>query len=892
MQWRFKHSMLDKVLGDFGRVILPAYKLQTGNVPHQNPTSIKILAPAPSWLAFAHRVLLAGIILDEYLMRRPDLSEAGSEEAWRGMILSLSLQALILDPATSESAEAIKELGWETFLQEDEWSESFLANYILMRAPDHGLACSLLDTPELELAYWVFLEFQFMDFEAGWPSFTQKINEILATLFPETDMQLESVGLIHNPYHLLSGKFLSFIKNYLIQSGRRPLMQKDQQWLYLGEPISKSEWEEILHKAGQESKAVDILALTKINRQKCDFGFIGSLKFTPEILLQIIRNKREDLLKFSPNSKDKIPEFQQFITFFHAIVSHYKLPLEILVENHKIRLSPRPSLNREDELFFDNFCLIKIQWLRRKDAKPWEKDFLAWYKKDISLETPLELEEGKTLASWKEVRDFLQDNVAANQQKFLYLTLLALIKAAEHRRQGLDGSKDYLAEIPAVVEAGAGVLPEAGKFARTYGMRTPTDVKAPLATYAGEIPEKGQMCTFTGQTARKQYREAGYFSLNPKGPSNRSPSYLGNTFHHVSALYDKELQTLKSVFSDKLKADHALFYRMESFHLPMHEEMLRALFGNSEQQKNHLPGWQLFPNVRMLEGYSLGFADMAPAKNISRIEKIFFLVRDHVKLLHEYGIKSNISAGLQASRQSEFDFYFENAPTSFRKLGWHKISRKQAGIKLREMDLIFRVGQMSRSLGMSIRLTAQSRMQLFKFYYETNDTHRRSIFFHLKEVVEQNPTAFHALEKWDPLVIKLAPLQLNTILNQPEVRFLKTLFLTVQKGLRKSLPSLVMFDLLQTELQACLEKEGAQPEKDSLTRFIASFWKLIQEKDIAVQSLPKKRLMSYIYQIGFCLRLHTYYLNKRKKTSLPETMPALKNEHDYHDQEVVIKTTA
>jgi CRISPR type I-D-associated protein Csc3/Cas10d len=106
---------------------------------------------------------------------------------------------------------------------------------------------------------------------------------------------------------LLSQKLLNIAKS-IIQAERKEqvLFTLHSGFVYFGGPLTTEEIDNIRQKFSSEEAELNPVALTKIDHQSCEFGFIGSTSLTREILESVIKEKLQDLLKTAKDINELI----------------------------------------------------------------------------------------------------------------------------------------------------------------------------------------------------------------------------------------------------------------------------------------------------------------------------------------------------------------------------------------------------------------------------------------------------------------------------------------------------------------------------------------------------------------------------------------------------------
>ena len=111
------------------------------------------------------------------------------------------------------------------------------------------------------------------------------VNRSLSKISKIIDLPISYLKVRQNPYTLLSQNLLQVARKQLYQSGKKVFYATREGFIFWGEDITNEEFETI-EKVYLKGSAEDIdeLKSTDISAQKCNFGFLGSLSFSNNIL--------------------------------------------------------------------------------------------------------------------------------------------------------------------------------------------------------------------------------------------------------------------------------------------------------------------------------------------------------------------------------------------------------------------------------------------------------------------------------------------------------------------------------------------------------------------------------------------------------------------------------
>jgi hypothetical protein len=207
-------------------------------------------------------------------------------------------------------------------------------------------------------------------------AFYKSISKSLSIISGINKIPISYVEINPNPYTLLSQNILQSARQVLALSGKKVFQALRNGFVYFGEDINETEVRQIQLKATQVSSDIDPIGLTKIDAQKCSFGFIGSVDFTKVVLEKISDVYGDKFFALSPNGKDKIKKFAEFVNLNTKVIETYNLPIKISTQNDKLYLNIDKESCEDWHLnFFKLYSLNKIQWLNAKQNTKWKDDF-------------------------------------------------------------------------------------------------------------------------------------------------------------------------------------------------------------------------------------------------------------------------------------------------------------------------------------------------------------------------------------------------------------------------------------------------------------------------------------------------------------------------------------
>jgi hypothetical protein len=590
-------------------------------------------------------------------------------------------------------------------------------------------------------------------------TFYESISKSLSVISGINSLLISYVVVNPNPYTLLSQNILQSARQVLAQSGKRVFQALRNGFVYFGDDLTENEVKQIQLKSVQVSGDIDPIGLTKVDAQKCSFGFIGSVDFTPEVLDKIIDVYGDKFYALSPNGKDKVKDFTEFVELNTKLIEAYALPIRINISNDKLYLNiDKESFEDWHFNFFKLFCLHKIQWLNAKQNKSWQKDFENWQRKEVELSSKVILNQDNEdnrieIASTLSLNKYIEANT--NSSSALLKTYLDIIKSYSLiTEKGEDEIESYIQALEVeIIASFTNELQESSLtkefFERYFNFRGNNTINV-FDHYYPYIPEKGQMCAFTGGKGLKEYKEDVAFSMKARGFSNRTITTLNNNTSHISDLYSEENKLRKSTFAN---ADANIIIYNDFFETTL--EIDRDILTASVKAKN----------IKVLEDSSIQFDKNAKFqynlynlnfdKIATSIESNFYFVRKNLLLVKELGIRSYITGVMSPYLPHKEAFCYENAPRFLQLLGWNKVRLIDLNRVLDEINLILTLG--SSRLDSNLLKISENRNAYFLLYYLLKEDDKKKVYDKLKKFINNNPKLFTGMTVTE----KLAELATN-----------------------------------------------------------------------------------------------------------------------------------
>jgi|GEM_PF-3466925 len=574
--------------------------------------------------------------------------------------------------------------------------------------------------------------------------FYKSISKSLSIISGINKVSISYVEINPNPYTLLSQNILQSARQVLAISGKKVFLALRNGFLYFGEDITEKEAFQIQLKANQAISDIDPIGLTKIDAQKCSFGFIGSVEFTKEVLEKISNVYCDKFFALSPNGKDKIKSFANFLEFNIKLIELYKLPIKVNIQNEKLYLNiDKESFEDWHINFFKLYSLNKIQWLNAKQNNKWKSDFDNWQNKDVELISEILInsdnEENKiSITSTLELKNFIEANT--NSSSSLLKTYLNIIKTYSLIiEKDKDDIENYIQELEnEIISSFTGELTEnnlvKGFFTRYFNFKGNNLINSFIG-YDPVIPEKGKMCAFTGGIGLKEYKEDIAFSMKARGFSNRTITSLNNNTSHISNLYSEENKLRKSIFSN-VDANIIIYNDFFETALEIDRDILVACVKSKNIKMLEDASIQFDKNARFQYNlYNLNFDKIATS-----IEGNFYFVRKNLLLVKELGIRSYITGVMSPYLPHKEAFKYENAPKFLQLLGWDKVRLININNVLEEISLVITFGA-SRLDGNLLKIS-ENRNAYFTLYYLLKEDDKKKVYEKLRKFINNNPKLF------------------------------------------------------------------------------------------------------------------------------------------------------
>ena len=530
-------------------------------------------------------------------------------------------------------------------------------------------------------------------------------------------LRVSYVKIRPNPYTLLSQNLLQVARQVLATSGKKVVYATRGGFVFWGEEVSQNEYEAI-RKAYLKGSAEDIKfrELTKIDAQKCKFGFIGSTPFTKHILSEITDKLGDKFLSLSPNGSEGISDFDGFVSLTEQLIEVYDLPVECDLKNDRLVLRYYEHIVEEyDEYFKTLFNLHKIQWLNSKENEFWRLDFDDWQKGERPLPAPIQFDCASghvDLQTAQELLTFIRERVKMTNA--LYKTYLNFVKTC-HVLQEEEDIEVYIAMLQEHIidhfepkETGGNVKDML--FDRYFECPGQVNLQF-LKQYAPSVPPKKAMCAFTGGVGEVAYKAEVAFAMKARGFSNRTVTNLNNHTSYISSLFSEENKLRASLFRVS-EANFVLYYDFFEANLDIEKDIIKGCIKAKDEMKLLEDGKVALDKNSKFDYnlYNLEFIKLDP-----KVAPTFFLVRKCLRIARELGVRTYISGIMTPYTPHKAVFHFENAPQFLKLLGWDSVRLIHVNEVLDEIRLVLTFGK--GGIESNLLKIARSRRAYFTLYY-------------------------------------------------------------------------------------------------------------------------------------------------------------------------------
>lgn len=591
-----------------------------------------------------------------------------------------------------------------------------------------------------------------------------KIYKVISRKLAENEnlfgaIPISYIEVCPNIYVLSSQKLLQDARMILHQQGKKVLFSLRSGFVFFGTDASEIEQRKI-KEAFLNNSDLDPLSSTTVDFQKCEFGFLGSLPFTKEVLEQIAVEKQDSFLALAPNSRDKIAQFDDFLVFLQKLLAAYTpideyidLVLDQKTNNRfSLRFASRQEPGEDENWFRKFFILHKIQWLNTKSNKTWNADFEQWMLKadpnrakkqllgELKNTLPLSFEFNELLyTDLKDVYRFIQTHT--NQPNYLIKNILCLAKTWEMLFTQEILPEDYYDQL-------AGNILDAFQINKTstisdngffdHFVYFKGGASAAFNDYEPVIHSKAEMCLFSGTKAEREYTESVAFGVKARGFSNRTVTNLRNTSSNISAWIKEENNLRISKYPGQPEANVCLYTDFFETSLDISRDIITACVKAKNTELSFVEGHyiQFDTNARFQYNlFNLEFISLSP-----KIKDTFWQMRKWMLMIQKLGFRIYVTGIMSPYVPHKAVFHYENAPSWLKALGWQQIRLKEVSAVLEEMKLILAFGK--DRIDHTILQIGTNRRAYFRLYYLLKADDQKKVQSLLTSFISNHPQYF------------------------------------------------------------------------------------------------------------------------------------------------------
>lgn len=572
-----------------------------------------------------------------------------------------------------------------------------------------------------------------------------------------TDLwQLSFIEVNENIFTLLSQKLLFTAKTF-IQDKREQtvLFSLKNGFVYIGQSLNVDEIKTIKNSFKNDLSESDPVKISQLDFQTCKFGFLESLREENESKTKYheqIKNALEKILKAGfinrGNGSDKIKPF--------AITNYSKFPkndktkeiesLEKLIDKKELPLTLHKANDRHS-------LQLNKEW---DEVEEQDKKFLELY-----VLEKIKILSSKNFPKWKPNKDLCKKYSLATRR-----TVIALINVIKSKRDAEISDKTFddvlasvwseviktLAESPLIKTVNSKELDDFVEFYLSGNFMR--DIEK-LPDFIDNIPEKKDMCIFTGRKAEIKYGAERMFGISALNFSNRSLNTLKSKDNRISSLflqendlrlkelprgfYTKKLKDEKNnfkreMFLNALDANAVIYYDFGEYFVDISNyQLLEVLSKAFSYDCRDVSGLALIFDSR---AYDFNLYGMNFNKIDENIESNFYFVHQLLKLIQKTGFRVFISGILTPYHFHKEIFVFENCMPFVKKLGWDKIRIDQIENKLKEMNMLLMLG--SNKLVGNVLNYVEDKQSTFTAFMLLNDDDKKKARNKILEFIKLN----------------------------------------------------------------------------------------------------------------------------------------------------------
>lgn len=531
--------------------------------------------------------------------------------------------------------------------------------------------------------------------------------------------QLSFVEVQENIFTLLSQKLL-FAAKSLIQDERQQtiLFSLRNGFVYIGQPLSQDEIDKI--KMDFKSDLSDVVKSSLLDFQTCKFGFLESLSEESNSENKYhgqIKNAIEKILRAgfanSGAGSEKIRPFA--ITNYAPLMKETNDKpeevenLEKLIDENELPLTVF-SPKAKDGTIQNYFLRLHKKWDEISDS---EKTFLTLY----ALEK-MKILSSKVFTKWKPKDSYPEYSTATERTVISLMNAINLCRKAESDGKSIDDALACVWNEVIKTLATSSLI----KTVDTQGLdgfvnfyfsgNFERDIEK-MSGFIGEIPEKADMCLFTGRKAMTKYGAERAFGISALNFSNRSLNTLKSKDNQISSLFFQENElrlkelprgfyTKKLKPEDKNNLDRQMFKDASDANAVIYYDFGEYFVDVSSRQLLDVLSKAFSYDCRDVNGltlifdeyaydfnlYGMNFNYIGKSKKTTEVESNFYFIHQMLKLIPKTGFRIFVSGILTPYHSHKEMFVFENCMPFVKRLGWDRIRIDQIESRLQEMNLL------------------------------------------------------------------------------------------------------------------------------------------------------------------------------------------------------------
>lgn len=544
----------------------------------------------------------------------------------------------------------------------------------------------------------------------------QLCGQNLTTLWP-----LSYVEVQPNTFTLISQKLLIAARAVVERRKQTILFSLRDGFVFIGEPLTQDDFSAA--KAELKSDLFDVLPLTKIDFQQCDFAFLDFAPLNENILSQIIKAGYGNAY---PNIRFLVlgsGESTEAIAIIRELLDRYELTaLKVVAipnsNNYAIVLTKEWDDLADDQPLLSLIALEKIKLLASKDFKEWKEDLSQ---NDVPFLDGKFESKGDSNGEAKYIKT-TRELFQVFAKPATRLTMAAIIKAVESYANE-DDFDEYVESVKREL---------CSKFASTSKTTDHHELDQFVDLYLNgnferdvtgvldlisDIPAKKEMCMFTGRPAETLYTDIKSYGIKARGFSNRSSNTLKNTDNLISSLYlvemslrQKELPRSfmtkklssdereavgRSNFRDSTEGNTAIYYDLGEYFVDiLKQPILNVLARVFSFDCRDLSG--SIALVIENYGYDFNLYGLNCAQIDESVESNFYFIMQMLKLIRNTGFRIYVTSIITPYHHHKEIFVFENCMPFVKLLGtktsrFDKIRIDEVDERLEELNLFLQL---------------------------------------------------------------------------------------------------------------------------------------------------------------------------------------------------------